>query len=86
MRLADGDVEFGRGLCRIIRGVLDDQTFLGPIEGGRRFFQRLGAPGNGEPLQAKIAADAMLEMDDVIAFFEVCKINFQQRARRLRVR
>ena len=79
MRLADGDVKFRRRLRGIVRGVFDGETFL--TAGAPGFLGLLQPRALIENLQTKKSPDAVLDVDDVIAFLELGKINVEQRAR-----
>ena len=88
MRLGDGDVELGRLAVGIGRGVFEDETLLAGSWGwglGSGVWGGL-APRRGEHLQPLKSSDAVLEMHDVIAFFQLAEINVHRRARGNRVR
>src|SRR5207247_3038503 len=55
------------------------------FEGEAGFFARLRAAAGGECRKTEIATDTVLDMDDVIAFFEIREVNVQERARGLGV-
>ncbi len=78
MRLGNGHVELGRGLCGIRGGVFDDETL------------RPGAVLPGVParagrarLQPHIPSDAVLEMNHQIAILQIGEVNLEGRPRRL---
>src|SRR5205809_845631 len=83
MRFADRDVQFGRGVFEIACGVFDDQAFLAALEGKAGFFARLRAAAGGEGQEPDIAADPVLDVDDVVPVCEIGKVYVQQRARGL---
>ena len=58
-----------------------------PVARPRTQFLSCFSPGTiGQHLQTGIPADAMLQMDHIIAFLQIGKIDVQQRARGLGVR
>src|ERR1043166_5176528 len=77
VRLCDGNVKFGRGLRRIVGRVFNDQTFLTIGGMGISGFFRLCAKTDWQNLQAEITADTVLQMNDVIAFFEFGEVNVE---------
>ena len=83
--LADRDVKLWRSLIGIIGRIFNSQTFLQPRISGLAFLERFLPGCGGQHGQAQIAPDAMVEMDHVIAFLQIRKIDIQQRARSLGV-
>ena len=80
MGLADGDVEFGGRLADIGGGEFDDKTFLAGGGDLGALAGEVTALGGGHDVQSEVAADAVLEMDDVIAFLQFGEIDVEQGA------
>src|SRR5262245_1731452 len=76
----DRDIELGRGLIEIRSGILNDEALrarllLREIEPGSR--RRAGAATARKNLQSEIAANPVLQMDHVVAGFEIAEIDVQ---------
>ena len=78
VRFGDGDVKFGRRLRRIVGRIFDDETFLAGV-GWACALSWFCSAANGQHLQTQVTANAVLQMDDVIAFFQVREVNIERR-------
>src|SRR5205807_10504523 len=78
-------IEFRRRLGRIARRIFDYQTFLTGMRMRGAAFGRPGARADWQHLQPDVTPNAVLQMDDIVAFFQLGEIYVQRRTRRLRV-
>ena len=86
VRLGHWHIEFWRRLGGIVGSVLDNQALLSGVRSGANGFGRFRAGPHRKHLQTGIPSDAMLQMNNVIPFFQIGEINIERRTGCLRVR